>query len=330
MPISSESLYLRFRRIILLKMETAYLNARNRDQFIKVMQFPLGQFLNCAKDDCYLSELIEIFSVGEQLHEPESLLLIKAEKCREKWWSQEREGTLFSQPYIPVDELVHKTNPRHVVKFIVRFKTAVFFLSLLLRLEKARKRGGLREREEMKILSEANTSDIAPVTSFIPEIGFKWVGVASNLRITLLCKLLRDGGFIDRETSFKQVEKIFSGEPVTERVIWLKSTKLLLYFTDRLMDNYLVKVPDEMEDYLLRNRDKEATQKADGLKHIVSSWQYARIGACFFSNKKNPITADKLKHQRNDLDNKMREPIGGELVKKIVKDILAIRESHNF
>lgn len=330
MSISSESLYLRFRRIILFRRESAYLNARDRDQFLKVMKVPLGQFLNYAKDDCYLYELIQIFSVGEQLQEPESELVKKAEKCREKWWSQEREGTLFSQPYIPVDELVHNTNPRLIVKFIVRFKTAVFFLSLLLRLEKARKRGGLREREEMKILSEANTFDITPVANFIPEVGFKWVGVAAKLRITLLCKLLRDGGFIDRETSFKQVEMIFSGEPVSERVVWLKSTKLLLYFTDRLMDNYLVKVPDEMEDYLLRNRGKEVAQKADGLKHIVSSWQYARIGACFVSNMKKPLSADKLKHQRNDLDNKMREPIGAELIKKIVKDIIAIRESHNF
>jgi len=327
MPINHQALQARFTRMIFHKREAKYLNARDRDQFLNVMKVPLLNYLQAVVRDSYFGELIQIYALGQQLDEPDSDLLPKAEKCREKWAMQDFAGTEYNQPYIPVHKDVHKEHPRYITKFIAQCGTAHHFLKLIIALEKARKRGGLHEREELKILSEAKKNEELPVTGLESETGFTWVGLSTKLRIDSLYQRLRKEGYIDRQTSSEQFHKIFSGEPVIHPVVWLKTNKLLLYFTDRLIDKQLVKLPTEVEDFLQRKQGAEASDKADGLKHVSSSWQYARIAACFISKTKR-YTATGLKHQRNDIDNKTGAPPGSATIKRIVDEIASLREEN--
>jgi hypothetical protein len=144
MPVDHKSLHVRYCQWIFHKLELSYLNAVNRDQFLRVVKVPLSNFLAGATEDCYFRELIEVYALGHQFRESEEELLRKAEKCREKWAMQDYAGTEFGQPYIPVDELVHNKHSRYITKFIVQVWTGQFFIQIIIRLEKARKRGKSR------------------------------------------------------------------------------------------------------------------------------------------------------------------------------------------
>lgn len=66
----------------------------------------------------------------------------------------------------------------------------------------------------------------------------------SDINLNLVHKILRDSSFIDKSTSFNNFSMVFSGDPVSPKVIWFNASALQ-YFIQEIIKGDGVKKPNE-------------------------------------------------------------------------------------
>ncbi len=312
---------MRYRSFIYHQMEQPYKLSPDRDGFLSLMKADLIERLSPVLSDSFLSEIVKIWQRGFHLRQSLTDVLQKIEKVRRKYF--EIYDASFDAKEIfhleEIDPLVIEEDPREIVKFLVRHGVENYFFSVVQALETARQRGGLREREEMAILSRVERGEKMTPTSSGSEIGFRWAGIKVQQRMEELYDFLKQKGFILRQTTREQFKEVFSDKPVETRVTWLKTSKQLLLFVEAFLDKELIYIPPNLEKKRKRIRELSVIKargkntpaqdgELRGLLHEVNHWLYSRIGAGFKNKKGISFTSKALKHTRNDVFNKLKLP----------------------
>lgn len=328
-------LAVRYKAFVLQKYKQAYIDSPDRDAFIEAVKAPLMDFLLDVVTDPYQREINSIWRQGFHLKKKLADTLQQLEKVRHYYYQQQWFGMQYNQPYEPVDDFVEVTEPKTIIRFLIRCGVANYFHNVIMQLEQARKRGGLHEREELSILRKVAENTPLPSLENRNQIGFKWVGDCREKRINSLYINLLNRGYLHKQTSPEQFAIIFSETPVEKPVVWLKTLVQLLYLTDRLLDTELLLMPEDLETMrkkkkhllVLKNRnqlDEKQNAELKQIQHRISVWQYERMQACFLDKQGKELSGKKLKHTRNDLDNKNVIPKTANEIESIITKLLSI------
>lgn len=327
----------RFRNLIYFRFEQSYLLSHNRDAFLEVAKTDLVDELLPITLDKYLTEITRIWRRGFSYRIPLVKTMQQIETVRQKYYELHTASFDYKEMFDveDVNAFVVEEDPREIIKFLIAKGVYNYFFNVVQALEIARKRGGLREREEMAILLKAKNGEKINAESSQTEIGFKWNGIKAARRLETLYERLRQKGFINKYTSQEDFNTLFSDLPVDNRVMWLKTSKQLLLFIETLLDKELIFIPSALAKKRNRSRElfvkktrgkttKTEENELRGLLHEVNHWLYPLIGACFKNKKGIPFTSNSLKHTRNDIFNKQKYPKAASEFENMAVEIMTI------
>lgn len=293
-----------YRNYMLRLYEQPYLRSDDRDAFLSSLKATLYSFLIPITEDPYQTEIIQMWRNASHLNQPFDKTLLQIEKCRKDYRQQQWFGIEYSQPYVPVADFVERSKPREITKFLIKSEAFIYFLRVVVALEAARKRGGLHEREERAILLRAKNGENIVSSTTGTQTGFSWSGSKEKEQITALYVKLLQNGFIHKQTSPEQFSQLFSGSDIENPVIWMKSTKHLLFLIDTLIKQNLLSIPRDLEKkrhrseelQVERNRGKISKEKDDELRsllHEINHWLYPLIVACFKNKEGLPYSVSQ-------------------------------------
>jgi hypothetical protein len=288
-----------------------YKSSSDRDHFILVFQNEITDYINTISEDAYLSALVREYALQSALKSAQALLLQRLEKVREHWQNQQIAGLEFGQPYIPVTDFVNDPRPLAMIKFLVKAHTAFYFGDLLHDLETARKRGGLREREETVIL--ARIGHTPQPREVVTETGFK--SKLTPAQLEPFFSRLKKRRYLHAQTSFAQFSRLFEGSSIQEPVHWTGSATQLLFVVDILIETGLVDFPPAPE-----GNEQQLIQ----WRKEMSGEQYRLICLCFCDRHGKKYTPNTLKHTRNQLSNKSESgiPARGEELRMLIQELV--------
>lgn len=309
-----------FRHKLLMKYEPGYLKQSDRKTYLNHFKQQILTFLAVVSDDEYQKQIITLNNEGYYTDEPLPKTLQKIEKRRQHWRNQQWGGIEYSQPYIPVDDLVEEEGERAVIRFLAQCYAAESFLKLIVELQKAIERNGLGQQEELALIRRAKEGKALRETAKPMKESFRWIGKGSNQKAGALFHRLHKRGFIDKETTSEQFIAIFSGKPVEKPVRWTGSASQLFFLIEHLALSAQLEMPPASYKTTAEGRNEITDEQA------YASWLYLHIENCFLDEDHNPYNGKRMKHVKSALRNKSKskKPERGQELEKIITDAIAV------
>src|SRR5574337_986084 len=297
-----------------------YLASGDRDRFIKTAFIDLSNKIARVEADSYLYSIVHIWMQGVEYQVPLSDTLKLLAKTQQKYYdihtaSFDAKEMLRLEE---VDDFVEFEELKYIVAFILHIETYEYFRNVLKALHTARKRGGLRDLEEQKILRKAELREPMEVVESNAVVGFKWHGdkEKNDKRIEALYNWLIQKNYIGK-VELETFRILFSDKPVDKRVTWLKNSRQLLLFLDALIDKEFIFLPSLLAEKRKRAHEidvsksrgktgKKESEELQKLRREINLWLFTRSGACFQNKKGVPYDAKILRHTYNDMHNKQK------------------------